>query len=161
MKKRESTNDASSSHEVILYTDGACFGNPGPGGWAYILCHVRTGRKKEGTGAEPQTTNNRMEMIAVIEGLKALRRRCTVKVITDSQYVIQGLRDWLPGWKANGWKRRRGRTLLPLANDELWRELDRLTGQHDVHLEFVRGHTGHPENERCDTLAVAAYQRYL
>lgn len=147
--------------DVQLFTDGACSGNPGPGGWAYVLRHVATGKEKEASGAEPETTNNRMEMQAVIEGLSALTRRCQVELITDSQYVGKGIRDWMPKWKANGWKRREGKTLKPVKNEELWRKLDGLLQKHEVQFTHVRGHSGHPENERCDTLAVAAYQQFL
>jgi len=146
--------------EIVLYTDGACSGNPGPGGWAYILHHPKTGKRKEASGGEPETTNNRMEMLAAIEGLDSLKRRCRVRVVTDSQYLVRGMNEWLRGWKANDWRRRVGRYFKPLANEELWRRLDELKDRHDVTFEHVRGHAGHPENERCDELAVAAYQRF-
>jgi len=144
--------------EVILYTDGACSGNPGPGGWAFLLYHVPTGRQLEKSGAEMGTTNNRMELQAVIEGLKALKRRTRVKVVTDSSYVEQGLRQWMPRWKSNGWRRRTSGGFKSVKNLELWQELDHLLSGHDVELERVRGHAGHPENERCDELAVQAYR---
>ncbi len=147
--------------EVLLFADGACSGNPGPGGWAYILRHPQSGKEKVECGAEPQTTNNRMELMAVIRGLAALKRPTVVQIITDSIYVGKGLSEWLPKWKANGWRRREGQTLKPIKNEDLWRQLDRLLARHQVRFKHIRGHSGHPENERCDTLAVAAYQKYL
>lgn len=147
--------------EVLLFADGACSGNPGPGGWAYILRHPESGKEKIESGAEPQTTNNRMELMAVIRGLAALKRPTIVQIISDSIYVGKGLAEWLPKWKANGWRRREGQQLKPIKNEDLWRQLDRLLARHQVCFKHIRGHTGHPENERCDTLAVAAYQKYL
>ena len=147
--------------EIQLYTDGGCSGNPGPGGWAYILRHVASGKVKEEWGAEPNTTNNRMELLAVIRGLAALTRPCTIELFTDSVYVGKGLSEWMPKWKANGWRRRTGQKWEPVKNQELWEELDRLIHRHRVTYTRVAGHSGHPENERCDELAVAAYQRYL
>jgi len=147
--------------EVLLFADGACSGNPGPGGWAYILRHPKSGKEKVEWGAEPQTTNNRMELMAVIRGLAALKRPTIVQIISDSIYVGKGLSEWLPKWKANGWRRREGHQLKPIKNEDLWRQLDRLLARHQVRFKHIRGHTGHPENERCDTLAVSAYQKYL
>jgi ribonuclease HI len=147
--------------EVHLFTDGGCSGNPGPGGWAYILRHVKSGKVKEDFGAERETTNNRMELTAVIRGLEALKRSCRVELFTDSVYVGKGLSEWMPKWKANGWQRREGKRWKPIANEELWRRLDELVAKHDVKYTRVAGHSGHPENERCDELAVAAYQKYL
>lgn len=141
---------------VQLFTDGACRGNPGPGGWAYILRHPATGTEKEAAGGEADTTNNRMELSAVIEGLKALKRRSQVEVITDSAYVADGSSQWLAGWKRNGWKRREKGSWKPVKNEDLWRALDELLSQHDVRFTRIRGHAGHAENERCDELAVAA-----
>lgn len=141
---------------VQLFTDGACRGNPGPGGWAYILRHPKTGSEKELAGGELLTTNNQMEMQAVISGLEALQRPSRVEVITDSSYVAKGCTEWLPGWKRNGWRRRDGKQWKPVKNAELWQQLDRLLSQHQVRFTHVRGHAGHPENERCDELAVAA-----
>ncbi len=152
-----SSNDA----EVILYTDGACSGNPGPGGWAFVLRHPATGKELEQAGGERETTNNRMELLAVIRGLEALKRSTSVELVSDSTYVGKGISEWLPKWKANGWRRREGGQLKPVKNEELWRRLDQLLARHRVRFTHVRGHSGHPENERCDTLAVAAYQRYL
>lgn len=147
--------------EVELYTDGACSGNPGPGGWAFILRHPASGKEIERFGAEPSTTNNRMELMAVIRGLEALKRPSRVRVITDSMYVLKGLTEWLPRWKAAGWRRGTGRGSKPLKNLELWQRLDELAQRHELSLKYVAGHSGHDENERCDELAVAAYQQYL
>lgn len=147
--------------EVQLFTDGACSGNPGPGGWAFVLRHLPSGKELERSGAERDTTNNRMELTAVIRGLAALKRPACVEVVTDSTYVGRGLSEWLPKWKAQGWRRRDGKRLVEIKNEDLWRQLDELLAKHPVHFTHVRGHAGHPENERCDTLAVAAYQKFL
>jgi ribonuclease HI len=141
---------------VQLFTDGACSGNPGPGGWGCILRHPSSGKEKEFSGGEARTTNNRMELQAVIEGLKQLSRRSKVEVITDSTYVAKGCMEWLPGWKRNDWRRKDGRQWVPIANEEHWKELDQLLAKHAISFTVVRGHSGHPENERCDQLAVAA-----
>lgn len=141
---------------VQLFTDGACRGNPGPGGWAYILRHPSSGAEKEVSGGKPQTTNNQMELQAVISGLEALKKRSKVEVVTDSTYVAKGSREWLPGWKRNNWRRRQGKAWKPIKNEEYWRKLDELLSRHDVRFQLVRGHDGHPENERCDELAVEA-----
>lgn len=151
-------SDSASVDHVLLYTDGACSGNPGPGGWAFILKHPSTGKVKEVAGAERLTTNNRMELLAVIRGLEFLKRPCRVEVVTDSQYVAQGISDWMPKWKANGWRRREGTQFKPLKNDDLWKRLDAQLSKHRVRVAHVRGHRGHPENEACDRMAVAAYQ---
>ncbi len=142
--------------QVVLFTDGACRGNPGPGGWAYILRHPASGSEKEGSGGTPLTTNNQMEMGAVIHGLEALTRRSSVEVVTDSAYVVNGCTDWMKGWKKNGWRRREKGAWKPVKNVELWQRLDELLAKHRVTFTHVRGHAGHPENERCDELAVAA-----
>jgi len=142
--------------EVRLFTDGACKGNPGPGGWAYILRHLKSDAEKELAGGEAETTNNRMELLGVIHGLEALTRPTSVEVVTDSAYVANGSRQWLAGWKRNGWKRREGKQLKPVKNEDLWRRLDALLTKHEVTFVTVKGHSGHPENERCDQLAVAA-----
>lgn len=144
--------------EVVLFTDGACSGNPGPGGWAYILRHPGSGRESSDSGAEPQTTNNRMELTAVVEGLKQLRRPTVVELVTDSAYVGTGLSEWLPKWKQQGWRRKEKGRLVPVKNEDLWRALDSLAARHEVRFTHVAGHSGHPENERCDQLAVAAYR---
>lgn len=133
---------------VTIYTDGACKGNPGPGGWG---AWIRWGtHEKELCGGEPHTTNNRMELRAVIEALTALRRRCRVTVHTDSQYVRKGMTEWLPSWKARGWRTADGK---PVKNVELWQQLEALSRQHEVHWRWVRGHNGDPGNERADALA--------
>lgn len=159
MNSRDNRAPASQDAAVQLFTDGACKGNPGPGGWAYILRHPQTGAEREASGGVAVTTNNQMELEAVIQGLSALKRRTSVHVVTDSEYVAKGCREWLPGWKRNGWKRRESGKLKPLKNAELWQTLDALLSQHDVTFTTVRGHQGHPENERCDELAVAAALR--
>lgn len=141
---------------VQLFTDGACRGNPGPGGWAYILRHPASGREEEASGGVRETTNNQMELQALIEGLKALRRRCSVEVVTDSTYVAKGCHEWMPGWKRNGWRRREGKSWKPVKNVEHWQLLDELLARHQVEFTVVKGHAGHPENERCDVLAVEA-----
>lgn len=141
---------------VELFTDGACRGNPGPGGWACVLKHPSTGTEKEFSGGDTATTNNRMELQAVIEGLRALTRDAQVEVVTDSVYVAKGASEWMSGWKSNGWRRREGRKWKPVKNVDLWQELDQLLVRHDVRFRVVKGHSGHPENERCDELAVAA-----
>ena len=133
---------------VRIHTDGACQGNPGPGGWGAILeCGTRV---RELSGYEPATTNNRMELTAAIEALAALTESCEVDLTTDSQYVRSGMTDWLARWKRNGWKTADRK---PVKNVDLWQRLDALTSQHRVHWHWVRGHSGHPENERCDELA--------
>ena len=139
--------------KVELYTDGACSGNPGPGGWAYILRHPETGTEREESGGEPHTTNNRMELTAVIKGLEALRSRSVVEIYSDSQYVLNGLNEWMENWKRKGW---RTSTKSPVKNVELWKELDQLKRTHELRFNWIRGHSAHPENERCDRLAVAA-----
>ncbi|AHK15788.1 ribonuclease HI [Thalassolituus oleivorans] len=134
--------------KVELYTDGACKGNPGPGGWGALL---RYGDKeKELCGGESDTTNNRMELMAVIEGLKALSRSCEVILTTDSKYVMQGINDWLTGWKRNGWKTAAKK---PVKNQDLWQALDEQCTRHKIEWRWVKGHTGHAENERADELA--------
>ncbi|GHT19346.1 ribonuclease H [Planctomycetales bacterium] len=145
--------------EVILFTDGACQGNPGPGGWGFILRHPKSGKKIERSGGETHTTNNRMELLAVIEGLKALNQPTSVELVSDSKYVLQGLEDWMPKWKANDWQRREKGKLQPVKNIELWQELDQLSSLHQLTCTHVFGHTGHPENERCDQLAAEAAKK--
>jgi ribonuclease HI len=138
---------------VELYTDGACSGNPGPGGWAFILRHPATGKEIEKFGAELDTTNNRMELIGAIEGLAALKATSIVDMYSDSQYVLNGLKDWLKDWKARGWKTAAKK---PVKNVDLWKKLDELASAHTIRFHWVRGHSEHPENERADRLAVAA-----
>ena len=141
--------------EVLLYTDGSCLGNPGPGGWAFILVHPPTGKSLERCGGAQLTTNNRMELRAVIEGLSTLKRPTSVEIISDSAYVLGGLSSWMASWKKNGWKRRENGKLAEVKNVDLWQALDRLAEQHHLVFTKVKGHSGHPENERCDELAVA------
>ena len=146
--------------EVQLFTDGACSGNPGPGGWAYLLRHPQSGKETEGSGGEPNTTNNRMELSAVIEGLAALKRPANVEVLTDSVYVGEGMSKWLPKWKANGWQRKHRGKNVPVKNEDLWRRLDQLLGIHAVQYTRVAGHSGHAENDRVDQLAVEAAKKF-
>ncbi|MCX6093547.1 MAG: ribonuclease HI [Candidatus Bipolaricaulota bacterium] len=139
---------------VTIYTDGACSGNPGPGGWGAVL--VSGSCRKEIQGGERDTTNNRMELTAAIEALKALRGSSDVDLYTDSVYVRSGITEWIDAWKRNGWRRRSGKRWLPVKNEDLWRELDRRVAEHRVRFYWVEGHAGHPENERADELARAA-----
>ena len=135
-------------NEVTIYTDGACKGNPGPGGWG---AWMRWGEhEKELWGGEPQTTNNRMELTAVIQALTLLKRRCTVAIYTDSEYVRNGITSWIHGWKRRGWRTADNK---PVKNVELWQQLDSLVVQHDVAWHWVKGHAGDPGNERADALA--------
>lgn len=147
--------------EVQLYSDGACSGNPGPGGWAFLLVDPASGKKLERSGGERETTNNRMELQAVIEGLSTLKRSSHVELFTDSVYVGKGMSEYMPKWKANGWRRKEGAKFAPLKNEDLWRRLDELLARHRVKYTRVAGHSGHEENDRVDALAVAAYQRFL
>ena len=138
--------------DVQLYTDGACLGNPGPGGYGAIL--VYNGAEKELSGGARLTTNNRMELLGVIKGLEALKERCSVSVFSDSEYVVRAVqRGWASSWQANGWRKKDKK---PALNADLWRRLLELCSEHEVRFSWVRGHNGHPENERCDRLAVAA-----
>lgn len=141
---------------VEIYTDGACRGNPGPGGWGAVL---RAGdREKEIMGAERSTTNNRMELTAAIEALRALKRPCRVRLHTDSQYLRKGITEWIGGWKNRGW---RTASRKAVKNQELWQALDDLTSRHEVDWIWVKGHAGHPENERADRLANRAIDEML
>jgi ribonuclease HI len=133
---------------VSLYTDGACKGNPGVGGWGVLMRYGS--HEKTLYGGEPATTNNRMELMAVIEGLRALKRPCTVDIYTDSKYVMQGMSEWISGWKARGWKTA-GKQ--PVKNVDLWQALDAETARHHVRWHWVKGHAGHADNERADALA--------
>ena len=137
-----------SHEEVEIFVDGACLGNPGPGGFAALL--RARGREKVITGGEPQTTNNRMEIRAALEALKALKRPSRVKIYTDSKYLLSGATDWLPRWEKKGFRTAKGK---PVKNRDLWEELSRLLKVHEVDWIWIEGHTGHPENERCDKLA--------
>ena len=146
-----SGNSAATVEPVQIFTDGACSGNPGPGGWAAIL---RLGdREKEIFGGEPLTTNNRMELVAAIKGLESLKRHCTVVIYTDSRYVMDGITQWMPRWKANGWKTTDKK---PVKNGDLWIALDSAASRHKVTWRWVQGHSGHLENERADVLARSA-----
>ena len=137
--------------KVQLITDGACLGNPGPGGWAYIL---RFGsQNKEASGGEPETTNNRMELRAAVEGLKALKERCEVDITTDSEYLRNGITSWIHGWKARGWKTADKK---PVKNQDLWEELDHQNARHKTIWNWTKGHASHEDNNRCDELASAA-----
>ena len=133
---------------VSLYTDGACKGNPGKGGWGVLMRYGS--HEKELFGGEAHTTNNRMELTAIIQGLAALKRPCAVVIYTDSQYVKNGMEQWIHGWKKNGWKTA---AKQPVKNEDLWRQLDQLATQHQIQWQWVRGHAGHAENERADALA--------
>jgi ribonuclease HI len=133
---------------VDIFTDGACSGNPGPGGWGAILRYRET--KRELSGGEPLTTNNRMELTAAIAGLEALKRPCTVRVHTDSAYVKDGVTRWIANWRRNGWKTADKK---PVKNADLWQRLETAAARHDVSWHWVKGHAGHPENERADALA--------
>lgn len=137
--------------KVEIYTDGACSGNPGPGGWGAVLRW--NGHEKELSGGEAETTNNRMEMMAVIEALGALKKPSVVDLYTDSKYVMQGITEWLAGWKARGW---RTAAKKPVKNQDLWERIDSAIATHEVTFHWVKGHAGHPENERADRLAVDA-----
>ncbi|HLH40875.1 MAG TPA: ribonuclease HI [Bryobacteraceae bacterium] len=139
---------------VQLITDGACLGNPGRGGWAAILRYGA--HKRELAGSSPQTTNNRMELTAAIEGLKALKEPCDVEIITDSEYLKNGITQWIHGWKRNGWKTSAKK---PVLNQDLWTELDELVSKHNVHWTWTKGHAAHEDNNRADELAAEAARR--
>ncbi len=145
-----------SKPSVTIFTDGACSGNPGPGGWGALL--LFNGEEKELTGGEFETTNNRMELMAAIQGLQALKKPCQVRLVTDSNYVKEGITTWIHNWKKNGW-RTAGRK--PVKNADLWQDLDTAITRHDITWEWVRGHTGHPENERADALANQGMAEFL
>ena len=134
---------------VEIFTDGACSGNPGIGGWGAILRYKET--EKELSGGELETTNNRMELMAVIKALSALKTTCNISLYTDSQYVMKGITEWLANWKANGWKTANKKQ--PVKNIDLWQQLDELVQRHEIRWIWVKGHNGHAENERCDALA--------
>lgn len=139
--------------ELFAYTDGACSGNPGPGGWGVLLRAVQDGailKERELSGGEPQTTNNRMELMAAISALEALERPSQITVVTDSVYVKNGVTQWIYNWKRNGWKTSDRK---PVKNAELWQRLDEARNRHEVTWEWIKGHAGHPENERSDELA--------
>ncbi len=137
--------------QVELITDGACLGNPGPGGWAYVLRYQ--GRIREAYGSEAHTTNNRMELSAAVEGLRALKEPCEVAVTTDSAYLKNGITSWIHGWKKNGW---RTKSKKPVVNQDLWQDLDEQVARHKVTWEWTKGHANHRDNNRCDEMASAA-----
>ena len=142
--------------KVMIYTDGACSGNPGPGGWCAILKYGNN--EKVISGGNADTTNNKMELSAVIEGLKALKRPCDVTVVSDSKYVCDAvIKGWVYSWKNKGWRKSDGK---PALNSEMWEELLGLLAVHKVEFSWIKGHAGHPENERCDTLATTAINQY-
>ena len=141
---------------VEIYTDGACRGNPGPGGWGALLRYGE--RTRELCGAEAQTTNNRMELLAAIQALESLKRPCQVVLTTDSTYLRDGITRWMPGWKRKGWKTASGQ---PVKNQDLWQRLEAAAARHAVRWEWVKGHAGHPENETADRLANLAIDRLL
>jgi ribonuclease HI len=147
---------AAQAKVVSIYSDGACKGNPGPGGWGALL--QWNGHERELFGGEANTTNNRMELLAVIKALESLSRACQVQVYTDSQYVQKGIGEWIAGWKRRGWKTADKK---PVKNEDLWRRLDELAGRHRVTWHWVRGHAGHPENERADELANRGVGEFL
>ena len=141
---------------LFIFSDGSCVGNPGPGGWAAVL--MSGGHEREISGAEAATTNNRMELLAVINALRALKRRVSARVYTDSQYVRLGITEWIAGWKARGW---RTADRKPVKNQDLWEQLDALAAGHNVEWHWVKGHSGVPGNERCDVLANMAIDELL
>lgn len=138
---------------VTLFADGACSGNPGPGGWGAILVSPASGKRLEISGADLDTTNNRMEMIGIIEGLRRLKAKSRVRVVTDSRYVVDGMKSWIYAWRRNGWLTSDKK---PVKNRDLWELLSELSRKHETAFEWVRGHEGHAENERCDAMARAA-----
>ena len=142
--------------EVVIHTDGACRGNPGPGGWGAILSSG--GQEKELYGAEPQTTNNRMELMAAIQALEALKRSCDVTLVTDSEYLRKGVTEWLQTWRRRNWKTADRK---PVKNQDLWQRLERAMNGHRLHWKWIKGHSGHPENERADQLANRAIDEML
>ncbi|MBL7052995.1 MAG: ribonuclease HI [Candidatus Marinimicrobia bacterium] len=142
--------------KVEIFTDGACKGNPGPGGWGAILRY--NGTKKEISGFSAKSTNNQMELTAVIKSLKALTQSCQIVLTTDSQYVKNGIETWIYNWKKNGWKTAKKK---PVKNKALWENLDKLISKHDVEWQWIRGHSGHTENERADELANLAIERQI
>jgi Ribonuclease HI len=144
----EARTDEGGPKVVDIFTDGACSGNPGPGGWGAILRYGTV--EKELYGGEPATTNNRMELMAAIQALEALKRPMKVRLYTDSEYVKNGITQWIHGWKAKGWKTADKK---PVKNEDLWKRLDEAKRRHDIEFHWVRGHAGHPENERADALA--------
>jgi ribonuclease HI len=150
-------DDTLDNPHVQMFTDGACHINPGPGGWAHIIRHPASGKETEAFGGEHNTTNNRMEMMAVIRGLESLTSPSRVDLLSDSTYVVKGIREWMDNWKTNGWRKRRNGPAI--KNMDLWKRMHELCQTHDVNAKWVKGHRGHPENERCDQLAEAESKR--
>jgi ribonuclease HI len=146
--KQGADSEVAASQIVHIWTDGACKGNPGPGGWGALLRYGKT--ERELCGGEAHTTNNRMELLAAISALEALKRPCIVHLTTDSQYVRQGMLEWLTNWRRKNWRRADGK---PVKNADLWMRLDEAAARHDMHWHWIKGHAGHPENERADDLA--------
>ncbi len=146
--------------EAILYTDGSCICNPGPGGWAFVLVSNSTGKCIERSGGEKHTTNNRMELQAVIEGLQSLKRPARVQVVSDSTYVLRGLSEWIDSWAKKQWRRWVRGQWVEIPNNDLWQILYELRKTHQLEYKKVKGHSGHPENERCDELAVGQSVKY-
>jgi ribonuclease HI len=144
------------TNKVVIYTDGACRGNPGPGGWGVLLKYKDSDKALKGFDAE--TTNNRMELMAVIEGLRSLTNGCTIELNTDSKYVLQGINDWIINWKKNGWKTAAKK---PVKNVDLWQQLDEQVGRHDISWHWVKGHSGVPGNEAADQLANDAIDQVM
>ena len=145
----------SAAPQIEIHTDGACSGNPGPGGWAALLLYGSS--EKELSGGEPLTTNNRMELMAAIRALESLKKPCHIALFTDSQYVQKGITEWLPGWLRKGWKNAKGE---PVKNQDLWQRLQAAAGQHRIDWQWVQGHAGHAQNERVDALARRAAESY-
>ena len=145
----------SAAPQIEIHTDGACSGNPGPGGWAALL--LCGSSEKELSGGEPLTTNNRMELMAAIRALESLKKPCHIALFTDSQYVQKGITEWLPGWLRKGWKNAKGK---PVKNQDLWQRLQAAAGQHRIDWQWVKGHAGHTQNERVDALARRAAESY-
>jgi ribonuclease HI len=143
--------------KISIYTDGACSGNPGPGGWGVILRYGRS--EKELSGSEISTTNNRMELTAAVMAFRALKEPCQVDIFTDSKYLKKGITEWIHNWKKLGWRRGTPGKSKPLANADLWKELDQVISGHTVNWHWVRGHAGHPDNERADRLAASAIKK--
>ncbi len=157
-KSAATDNDRQNKQKFTVFTDGACKGNPGPGGWGTLIKNLESGGEKKLSGGQRYTTNNKMEMTAAIEGLKYTPPGSVVKIVTDSEYLLKGITQWLPNWLRRNWQTT---SRTPVKNKELWQEIHTLSQERDVEWTWVKGHSGHPENELCDRLAVAAYQKYL
>lgn len=139
---------------IHIYADGACSGNPGPGGWGYVM--IYNGKTKEASGSDPNTTNNRMELTAVIKALEAIKTPSKIIITTDSNYVVKGMKEWIHGWMRNGWRTSQNK---PVLNKELWLRLIELASRHDIQWLWIKGHDGHPYNERADKLATSAIKK--